>query len=151
MAVAYPVRGMPAAYESCEWIEGGLSFNRRSLHACLITHHHRGMPHYADHDGGPVPVDAVLAAREAIRAQHRAGEINEACRGCAHLRKREWPERDRPFDIVGIAHYSHCNIACNYCFLQTQDRSTFEAGFDPYEVHDALETLFHGFISARRR
>src|SRR3954467_8042353 len=30
-------------YLSCDWIEGGLAFNRRSLHSCLIVHHDTGL------------------------------------------------------------------------------------------------------------
>ena len=54
---------MDDEYESCEWIEGGLAFNRRSLHSCLIVHHHTGLPFVADYDGGEVPFEALLARR----------------------------------------------------------------------------------------
>jgi len=129
-------------YRSCVWVEGGLAFNRRSLHACLIAQAGGGMPFYADHDGGPIPVETVLAAREAIRARRKRGEIDPECRGCPHLETRAWPERETPFDIIGIAQYAHCNIACNYCFLQTQDRASYAAGFRPYPLLEELEALF---------
>src|SRR3954452_7946743 len=93
-------------YYSCEWIEGGLAFNRRSLHACLIPHHHTGMPYIGDYAGGEVPLNAVLAFREAVRAANRS-EGHPACRGCPQLRKRAWPAPRYPVELVGIAHYSH--------------------------------------------
>lgn len=131
------------AYKSCEWIEGGLAFNRRSLHACLIVHHHRGWPFYSDYNGGPIPLEEVLRMRERIRSLHRNGETNPDCEGCTHLVEKPWLQnREYPFDILGIAQFSHCNIACNYCFLQTQERSSFESGFNPYSLYSTLENLF---------
>lgn len=129
-------------YTSCEWIEGGLAFNRRSLHACLIVHHGRGMPHYADYNGGPLPLAEILEGREKIRTQHQRGEINEACQGCAHLETKTWAEPEAVFDMIGIAHYSHCNLKCNYCFLQTQDPASFADGFRPYKVLEVIEAMY---------
>ena len=75
-------RRMP--YESCEWLEGGLAFNRRSLNACLIVHHGRGFPHLCEFNGGEVDMPAVLAAKRRIIAANQAGG-HAACRGCPHL------------------------------------------------------------------
>src|SRR4051812_36853279 len=97
-------------YASCEWIEGGIAFNRRSLHACLIPHHDTGMPFVTDYAGGELPLQDVLAARERIRETHRQGKAHHECAGCAHLQTRSWPKTRYPIEIVGIAHYSHCNI-----------------------------------------
>lgn len=129
-------------YTSCEWIEGGLAFNRRSLHACLIVHHGRGMPEFTEYNGGPLPLKEILEGRERIRDQHKSGTINEACEGCAHLREDVWPEPEYDFDMLGIAHYSHCNIKCNYCFLQTQDPASFADGFRPYKILDTVRTMY---------
>src|SRR4051794_7222530 len=71
-------------YPSCDWLEGGLAFNRRGLHACLIVHHGRGFPHLCDYNGGEIPVERVLAARDEIIRQNQ-GEGHPACKGCAHL------------------------------------------------------------------
>ena len=130
-----------AEYLSCEWIEGGIAFNRRSLHTCLIVHHQAGMPFLTDYDGGPLPLEAVLALRREIREGNRRGETHPACVGCAHLKKRVWPAPQYPIEIVGIAHYSHCNIKCSYCFLQTQDPASFAAGYRPYPLLSTLQAL----------
>ncbi|MFT7686579.1 MAG: putative Fe-S cluster-containing radical SAM superfamily protein [Candidatus Azotimanducaceae bacterium] len=135
-------------YSSCEWIEGGLSFNRRSLHSCLIVHHERGYPKYADYNGGELPVDELLQAREIIKATHKAGKEHPACQDCPHLEKKKWPQKEYKFDILGIAQYSHCNIKCSYCFLQTQPRASFADGFRPYKIADQLDQLFdNGLLS----
>ncbi len=132
---------MDDEYGSCEWIEGGLAFNRRSLHSCLIVHHHTGLPFVADYNGGEIPFDTLLAAREAIRAANRSGTGHPECRGCAHLTKRAWPRPRYPIEIVGIAHYSYCNIKCSYCFLQTQDPASFAAGYKPYSLLPVVRRL----------
>jgi Radical SAM superfamily len=129
------------AYESCEWIEGGLAFNRRSLHSCLIVHHDTGLPFVAEYNGGAVPLETLLAVREQIRAANRHGGGYPACRGCAHLKKQHWPRTRYPIEIVGIAHYSYCNIKCSYCFLQTEDPATFSAGYKPYSVLPVIRGL----------
>lgn len=132
---------MADEYESCEWIEGGLAFNRRSLHTCLIVHHRTGLPFIADYNGGDLPWEAVLAAREQIRAAQRSGAGHPECRGCAHLKRKAWPRAPYPIEIVGIAHYSYCNIKCSYCFLQTQDPASFAAGYKPYSILPVVRDL----------
>lgn len=127
-------------YKSCEWLEGGLAFNRRSLNACLIVHHGRGFPHLCDFNGGEVDMRKVLAARRRIIAANQAGGY-PACRGCPHLVKRRWPQPRRPVRLIGIAQFAHCNIECSYCFLQTQAPASFAAGLDPYPVLPALRAL----------
>ncbi len=128
-------------YLSCEWIEGGIAFNRRSLHACLIVHHRTGLPFFADYNGGPLPLDHILRIRNDIREKNRSGEPHAECRGCAHLKKKQWPAPTHSINLVGIAHYSHCNIKCNYCYLQTQDPASFESGFRPYRLLNTVRQL----------
>ncbi len=83
---------------------------------------------------------AVLAARSRIIAENQNGG-HEACRGCPHLVTKTWPQPRYPIRVIGIAQFAHCNIECNYCFLQTQDPSSFAAGLDPYEVLRPIQTL----------
>jgi organic radical activating enzyme len=128
-------------YWSCKWIEGGLAFNRRSLHVCLIVHHEgRGFPYIGEYNGGEIPIEAVLEVRRQIREANQTGG-HPACKGCAHLRKQRWPVSRYPITILGIAHFSYCNLECNYCFLQTQDRSSFADGYRPYSIVPAVRAL----------
>jgi pyruvate-formate lyase-activating enzyme len=128
------------SYPSCEWIEGGLAFNRASLHTCLIVHHRTGLPFVADYRGGRLPFETLLRVREEIRAANQRGGHPE-CRGCPHLKTRLWPRSRYPITIVGIAHYAYCNIKCSYCFLQTQDPASFAAGLKPYSLVPAIREL----------
>src|SRR5688572_26484264 len=84
-ADTYVDRSQP--YLSCRWIEEGLAFNRRGLHACLIVHHGRGYPKLCDFEGGDVPMAQVEAARARIIHENQAGG-HEACLGCQHLVRR---------------------------------------------------------------
>jgi pyruvate-formate lyase-activating enzyme len=138
----------PNSYPSCEWIEGGLAFNRRSLNTCLIVHHHTGLPFIADYEGGPLPLETLLRVREEIRAANRQGGHPE-CRGCPHLKVKRWPRPRYPIEIVGIAHYAYCNIKCSYCFLQTQDPASFAPGLKPYSILPAIRELIRdGHLSS---
>lgn len=134
-------------YLSCEWIEGGVAFNRRSIHACLIVHHHAGLPFIAPYTGGALPLQKVLDQRERIRTANRNGG-HPACVGCPNLRLGRWPKSDQPIRVVGIAHYSQCNIKCSYCFLQRQDPASFAAGFTPYRLLPAMRELVEAGILA---
>jgi pyruvate-formate lyase-activating enzyme len=127
-------------YPSCEWIEGGIAFNRSSINTCLIEHHHRGLPFVSPYRGGDIPLRELLEVREEIRAANRNGGY-PACAGCAHLKTRAWERREHPIDLVGIAHFARCNIECNYCFLQTKDPSTYADGMTPYPLIGAVEAL----------
>lgn len=140
-----PARG-PAAidrskpYASCDWLEQGIAFNRRSLNACLITHHGTGFPHLLDYNGGEVDIDALLEARaKVVEANQNGG--HPSCKGCPHLVTKKWPQPKGLIKFIGVAQFSYCNIECNYCYLQTADPSVFSAGFDPYDVLPALEAL----------
>ena len=130
-------------YPSCEWIEGGLAFNRASLHTCLIVHHRTGLPFVADYRGGALPFETLLGVREEIRAANKQ-EGHPECRGCPHLKTKPWPRTRHPIEIVGIAHYAYCNIKCSYCFLQTQDPASFAAGLKPYSLLPAIRELIEG-------
>jgi len=131
------------SYPSCEWIEGGLAFNRESLHTCLIVHHRTGLPFVSAYRGGELPLETLLRVREEIRAANRHGGHSE-CRSCPHLKTRLWPRSSHPVTIVGIAHYAYCNINCSYCFLQTQDPASFAAGLKPYSLLPAIRQLLDG-------
>jgi pyruvate-formate lyase-activating enzyme len=136
-------------YKSCVWLEGGLAFNRRSLNACLIVHHDRGYPQLCEYNGGELDFDAILKARERIVSANQAGGHPD-CRGCPHLVTRRWPRRKKPIRLIGIAQFTHCNIQCNYCYLQTDDPAKFAAGYTPYAVLPALRQLIHSDMLDRR-
>lgn len=131
-------RSLP--YPSCDWLESGLAFNRRSVHACLIVHHGRGFPKLCDFNGGEVPWEEVSRARREIIRQNQQGG-HASCAGCPNLTTKFWPEPEHDLKLVGIAQFVRCNIFCSYCFLQTQDPDSFKDGLDPYKVEPAIDAL----------
>ena len=73
---------MAECFWSCDWIEGGLAFNRRSLNVCLIAHHNgKGFPAICDYRGGEIPLAAVLSKRREIREANQ-----ENCGICPTVR-----------------------------------------------------------------
>jgi pyruvate-formate lyase-activating enzyme len=140
-------RGKP--YPSCQWLEGGLAFDWRSLHACLVIHHNRGFPFLGHFNGGTVDVRAVLAARAGIIRENQAGG-HEACRGCPNLVTKKWPEPRYPFRLLGIAQFARCNIECSYCYLHWQDPAVFADGYTPYAVMPVIRDLIRdGLLDPR--
>lgn len=127
-------------YPSCQFLETGMAFSRRSLNACLVIHHGRGFPHLRDYNGGPIDVEEVLAARARIIAENQQGG-HEACRGCRHLVTRKWRQPSHAIGMIFIAHFTRCNIECNYCYLQTQDPQSYADGATPYQILPAIERL----------
>jgi uncharacterized Fe-S cluster-containing radical SAM superfamily protein len=136
-------------YPSCPWLEGGLAFDWRSIHACLVIHHDRGFPFLGNFNGGPINVRAVLAARaRIIRENQTTG--HEACRGCPYIVKKKWPKPRHPFHLLGIAQFAHCNIECTYCYLQWQNPAVFANGFKPYAVLPVIKQLIDNRLLASR-
>src|SRR5258708_4156140 len=86
-------------YPSCPWLEVGLAFHWRSVHACLVLHHDRGFPFRGHFNGGSIDVPAILAARaRIIRENQTTG--HEACRGCPDLVTKKWPRPRFPFRLL---------------------------------------------------
>jgi len=137
------------AYPSCNWLEGGLAFRWRSLNACLVCHRNRGFPTLRDYNGGPLDLDDIMAARaQIIRENQTTG--HEHCRGCPQLVTKKWPTPRYAFTNLAFAHFAHCNIECNYCYLQWQDPAVFEAGYQPYQVLPIVKDLIdRGLLSPK--
>lgn len=137
-------------YPSCSWLESGIAFNRRSLHACLVFHHGRGLPKLLDYEGGLMPVEKVLTARNEIIFCNQHGG-HEACLGCANLITKRWRPPQYAFETIGIAHFTHCNLRFHYCFLQnTPNRSNLAGGDRPYRVRPILQQLIDEKLIAPR-
>ena len=121
---------------SCEHIEGGLVFALGDLLLCCITHHGRGCPKVCDFNGGKLPLDKILAFREDVRTQNQSDDRYPLCKGCGFLMKKEWEELAYPFNRLTLAHFTKCNLRCNYCYV-------IKDGYDknPYDPYDLCPTL----------
>jgi organic radical activating enzyme len=105
-------------YWSCEWQEGGLTFSAPSMHICCITHHNGlGAPLLArPYNGEPLDIEKLIKDRDEVTARNQHPERNPACAGCAALRKRKWPAKHYPFDVINLSHWRKCNLRCIYCY-----------------------------------
>jgi organic radical activating enzyme len=124
-AFGAPARGSEP-YLSCRHIERGLVFYPGALHACCANPVTGKTPSFADFGSGLGAIDRVRAGRDEIRARHKAGDVVPQCQSCPRLQKVDW-EADNArmeqgtIDEVTIAHFTTCNIRCNYCYTVTRE------------------------------
>jgi len=115
----------PARYQSCHFIERGLVFYPGKLNACCANPLTGESPTLAAFGlGGASAIETVLAAREEIKDRHSAGDIIPECQHCPRLQEAEWSKTftdQYSVDEVTIAHFTTCNIRCNYCYTVTKE------------------------------
>jgi hypothetical protein len=87
----------------CPWLESGLYVNRdgQATACCMV----KDTARFGFGTVGVDPMDAILAKREAMRAQLADGEIPTACRGCdiAHYSTMSLPALMK-VGMKGVAH-----------------------------------------------
>lgn len=112
----------PQRYPSCRFLERGATFYPGKVTACCANPATGQTPTVAAFTG-ELSVEALLDGRASIIARHKRGEIVPECQGCPRLRTSEWGPNEvgaYPIDEVTIAHFTSCNIRCNYCYTVTQ-------------------------------
>jgi len=116
----------PAArqrYLSCHHLERGLVFYPSRATACCANPATGDTPTLAPFTA-ELTAEQILEGRAKIIARHKAGDIVPECRGCPRLVEGTWQSEDGygeyPIDDVTIAHFTTCNIRCNYCYTVTR-------------------------------
>jgi organic radical activating enzyme len=129
------------AYVSCPWIEDSLHFHEYKLGFCCTSHTvDKGWANVGTFQGGPVPIDFVLARKQQLTEENQTGTEN-ACKGCPELARRAWPAKPWPFGILIINSHSACNQKCDYCFLAIAD---FEMPAYYYMAEPGIDSLVEG-------
>jgi len=108
-------------YLSCRHIERGLVFYPGKITACCANPATGLTPTIAPFSTD-LTAEAIVEGRERITARHKAGDIVPECVGCPRLEELDWGVHNcgpYPIDEVTIAHFSSCNIRCNYCYTVT--------------------------------
>jgi organic radical activating enzyme len=109
----------PKRYNSCRHIERGIAIIGRTVSACCGSTVSSLRPTIVPEFTSEITAEAIIEGRARIIARHKAGDIVPECQGCAHLEEREWGDNClSPYlvDEVTIAHYTSCEIRCNYCY-----------------------------------
>jgi molybdenum cofactor biosynthesis enzyme MoaA len=129
-----------ATQYSCDWLEGGLTFNLRRLHVCCVSHHKgKGWPRYCDYDGGAIPEAVIRQVRQEIKDKlNTTGEPR--CAGCPRLRRKKWGQPTHLVNLINFSHFKQCNLRCNYCYLQRKAHQS-SARIAPYDVLPVLRSL----------
>ncbi len=127
---------MQDEYISCSWLEGGLSFNKNTLHHCCLPNiskemkeppakiyaDRKGWPFICSYEGGTLPVEEILKSREALVSKLNNGE-ETPCSDCIFLQKKRWSRTETLFDYaILFSPYTLCNLRCSYCnFVKDDD------------------------------
>ena len=111
-------------YVSCEWLEYGIHFNMAGLFHCCM---------YAHSDKNDLPVsritynmrynfDDFLNKKNLSRKNFRKGIIEDRCKGCYVLKKKNW---NKQFKIknMAISTNTTCNSNCIYCYTHNNKQA----------------------------
>ena len=139
-----------ARYLSCRHIERSLAFWGGSVTPCCGNTHTGLMPNIVSPFVGDVTADAIVEGRARITNRHKAGDIVPECQGCARLEEREWSDKILgPYlvDEVASAHFTSCQIRCNYCYTVTEPELTAPLSKAP-RILRTFEQLISGNLLA---
>ena len=139
------------ATQTCDWIEGGLAFAPRSVHACCVLHHeNRGWPKLFDFKGERLKPELLIKARKNLLASIQNKENNH-CLNCPLLRSSTNSDHETAIvRKINLSHFTTCNLRCSYCYLQKDKLSTdwwndekqISLGHNPLD----LMTVFHFLV-----
>lgn len=118
----------PKPYQSCKYVEGGLSFTYSEIQACATRHHGRGAPFLQDMRGKDpqLNLETILQSRKEIQESNRDGGHPE-CVGCPNLQYKKWPRSKYLFNWIAITNYIHCNLRCTFCWLTYAPHSPYNS------------------------
>jgi organic radical activating enzyme len=126
LAIVRASRGSAKKYLSCRFIERALTFFHGRATACCANPATGHTPTIAPF-AGELSVAALAEGRASIIERHKRGDIVPECRGCPRLTEADWEaESIAPYaiDEITVAHFSSCNIRCNYCYTVTDAEQT---------------------------
>jgi organic radical activating enzyme len=116
----------PERYLSCRHIERSLVFYPGKVNACCANPVSGQTPTISLFTGGDLSADAVRGGRAKLIERHKRGDIAPECQSCPRLTEEAWTA-DKVWtkyliDEVTIAHFTTCNIRCNYCYTVRNER-----------------------------
>src|SRR5262249_11856831 len=117
----------PERYLSCRFIERAVTFYPGQVTACCANPATGLTPQITPFNSGELSADALMEALSKIGVGHKLGNMVSARESWPPLVEEESTPRtsgDYAIDEVTIAHFSSCNIRCNYCYTVTTPELT---------------------------
>ncbi len=110
-------------YVSCEWLEYGIHFNLSGLYHCCM---------YAHSNANDFPVSRLdfemkynfkdfLEKKNKSRKNFRKGIIEDRCKGCFELKKKNWLKQFK-IKNMAISTNTSCNSNCIYCYTHNKKK-----------------------------
>lgn len=114
-------------YKSCKYLEQGISFYSKSIHACCINSNDGGgsVCLKNNFDGISINWEDIRNKTKKFKEDAQKGVLPESCKNCCYLTERKWEKLDYYTDVM-IGHWTECNCNCIYCYKE-QDREKYEA------------------------
>jgi organic radical activating enzyme len=140
----------PRRFLSCRHIQRSLVFYPGKVNACCANPVTGATPTISEFTGGDLAIASIIAGRNRIKERHKAGDIVDECQHCPRLVEDVW-EADEPrfgsypIDEVTIAHFTTCNIRCNYCYTVRNERDAMA----PLSKVPRLLRTFEGLVRDR--
>ncbi|AKD25231.1 Organic radical activating enzyme [Polynucleobacter duraquae] len=126
--------------KSCSRIESGLRLAHDGVRACTFSTGAVEAPNYWGPDEIPLNLTKQMIVDKRRALFERLNDPNDndfLCRKCTHWVEKEYKEiRFDQLEFVNVAHFSACNLRCNYCgFTKNNDFKK--------EKYSALNILKH--------
>jgi len=111
---------------SCSRIESGLRLAHDGVRACTFSTGAVEAPNYWDVDNIPIDINKNMIVEKRKELFNRLNDSTDTdllCRKCTHWVKKKYEEvRFDQIEFLNVAHFSACNLRCNYCgFTKTND------------------------------
>jgi organic radical activating enzyme len=110
-------------------------------------------PIISEFGGGDLPIEKIISGRQRIIERHKAGHIVDECQQCPRLAEDDWESDDArfgryPIDEVTIAHFTTCNIRCNYCYtVRNEEDATAPLSKVPRLLRTFQELVKNGHLA----
>lgn len=104
-------------YISCEWLEYGINLGANGIYHCcqFSVSNKNDAPVSALDSNKEYNIKDFLKQKRKARKQHRKGIINERCKGCFELKKKNWDSNFKITNLV-IGGNTKCSASCIYCY-----------------------------------